>query len=167
LSANNEPAVANPDPATGIDKSVLPFLGLWQLPNAGLVGNGDQGIYAFNSVHLTTEHFGTLRIDHKFSDRDTLFGTHQNDQAFATQPDANNQVLVQNATGRQFADWEETHTFSSQLLNSARCGFNRSVHPGGGLSAINPLSNTVAIRESTGADNPKSIFPHTRPFSRD
>ena len=159
LSANKEPAVANPDPLTGIDKSVLPFLGLWQLPNAGLVGNGDQGIYAFNSVHLTTENFGTIRIDHKFSDRDTLFGTYQNDQAVATQPDPNNDVLVQNATGRQFAVVEENHTFSSQLLNSARFGFNRSVHTGGGLNAINPLANTVALGESAGADNPQIDVP--------
>ena len=28
----------NPDPATGIDKAVLPFLGLWALPNAGTRG---------------------------------------------------------------------------------------------------------------------------------
>src|SRR4029077_20168332 len=159
LSARGEPAVANPDAVTGISKSVVPFLGLLQLPNAGLVGNGDQGIYAFNSLHLTTENFGTLRIDHKFSDRDTLFGTYQNDQAFATQPDANNQVLVQNATGRQFADVEETHIFSPQLLNTARFGLNRSVHTGGGLSAINPLASNIALGESQGADNPQIDIP--------
>jgi hypothetical protein len=45
----------NPDPATGIDKAVLPFLGLWGLPNLGIVGNGDTGIYAFNGGHVTTE----------------------------------------------------------------------------------------------------------------
>ena len=159
LSARGEPAVANPDAVTGISQSVVPFLALWQLPNAGLVGNGDQGIYAFNSLHLTTENFGTLRIDHKFSDRDTLFGTYQNDQAFATQPDANNQVLVQNATGRQFADLEETHIFSPQLLNTARFGLNRSVHTGGGLSAINPLASNIALGESQGADNPQIDIP--------
>lgn len=161
LSSRGEPAVQNPDPVTGIDTSVAPFLGLWQLPNAGLVanGNGDQGIYAFNSVHLTTENFGTIRIDHKFSDRDSLFGTYQNDQAAATQPDPNNDVLVQNATGRQFADVEETHIFSAQLLNSARFGFNRSVHTGGGLSAINPFADTFALGESEGADNPQIDVP--------
>jgi len=161
LSSRGEPAVRNPDPVTGIDTSVAPFLRLWQLPNAGLVanGNGDQGIYAFNSVHLTTENFGTIRIDHKFSDRDSLFGTYQNDRAAATQPDPNNDVLVQNATGRQFADVEETHIFSAQLLNTARFGFNRSAHTGGGLNAINPLANTIALGESAGADNPQIDVP--------
>jgi hypothetical protein len=132
LSARDEPDVSNPDSVTGIDKSVLPFLALWQLPNAGPVGNGDQGIYAFNTNHLTTENFGTIRIDHKFSDSDSLFGTYQNDQANSTQPDQNNDVPVQNATGRQLVDVEETHIFTPQLLNTARFGLNRSVHTGGG-----------------------------------
>lgn len=151
--------IPNPDPVTGINSAVLPFLGLWQRPNAGLVGNGDQGIYAFNSVNLTTENFGTIRVDHKFSDKDSLFGTYQNDQATSTQPDPNNNVLVQNSTGRQFVDVEETHIFSPQLLNTARFGLNRSVHTGGGLSAINPLSSNPALGESAGADNPQIDVP--------
>src|SRR5579862_10006063 len=60
----------NPDPVTGIDKAVLPYLNLWGLPNAGLVGNGDVGFYAFTAAHITSENFGTLRIDHKISNRD-------------------------------------------------------------------------------------------------
>lgn len=152
-------SVPNPDPVTGIDKAVLPFLGLWQLPNAGLVGNGDQGVYAFNSLHLITENFGTIRIDHKFSDRDSLFGTYQNDQATGSQPDPNNDVLVQDVTGRQLFDVEETHIFSPQLLNTARFGLSRSVHTGGGLSAINPLASNAALGESVGADNPQIDVP--------
>jgi hypothetical protein len=151
--------IPNPDPVTGINSAVLPFLGLWQRPNAGVVGNGDQGVYAFNSVNLTTENFGTIRVDHRFSDNDSLFGTYQNDQATSTQPDPNNNVLVQNSTGRQFVDVEETHIFSPRLLNTARFGLNRSVHTGGGLSAINPLSSNLALGESAGADNPQIDVP--------
>lgn len=161
LSSNSEPAVTNPDPVTGINKSVLPFLGLWQLPNQPFpVGsNGDVGNYAFNSTTRTGENFGTIRMDHKFSDTDSLFGTYQNDQATAIQPDPNNNVLVQNATGRQFVDVEETHIFSPRLLNTARFGLNRSVHTGGGVSAINPLSSNLALGESAGADNPQIDVP--------
>jgi Carboxypeptidase regulatory-like domain/TonB-dependent Receptor Plug Domain len=157
LASHNEPSVLSPDSVTGIDKSVLPFLGLWQLPNQPFApgNNGDVGQYAFNSTTRTNENFGTIRVDHKFSDKDSLFGTYQNDQATAIQPDPNNNVLVQNSTGRQFVDVEETHIFSAQLLNSARFGLNRSVHTGGGLSAINPLSANLALGESAGADNPQ------------
>ncbi len=47
----------NPDPATGIDKAVLPYLGLWGLPNAGLIGNGD---HRHILVHCAAYHHGKL-----------------------------------------------------------------------------------------------------------
>jgi hypothetical protein len=154
-NGQQRPQVQHPDPVTGIDSAVVPYLGLWQLPNAGLIGNGDQGIYAFNSGQLTAENFGNIRIDHKFSDKDSISGTYQNDQAIATQPDANNDVRVDNLTGRQLISIEETHIFSPQLINSARFGLNRSVHTGGGVSAINPLASNLALGENPGADNPQ------------
>jgi hypothetical protein len=149
----------NPDPATGIDKAVLPYLGLWALPNAGVVGNGDTGIYAFNGGHVTSENFGTARVDHKFSDRDSIFGSYQYDGATAAQPDAANDVLIGNTTGRVFVAIEETHIFSPQLINSARFGLNRSFHTSVGIRAINPLSANLALGESAGADNPQIDVP--------
>ncbi len=146
---------ANPDPATGIDKAVLPFLGLWGLPNAGLIGNGDQGIYSFTAPHITSENFGTARVDHKFSDKDSIFGSYQYDFATATQPDPANDVLVGNSTGRAYVALEETHIFSSQVINSARFGLNRSLHTAQGEKAINPLASNLALGESAGADNPQ------------
>jgi len=149
----------NPDPATGIDKSVLPYLPLWGLPNAGLVGNGDQGIYSFTAPHITTENFGTARVDHKFSEKDSIFGSYQYDFANATQPDPANDVLVGNSTGRAYFALEETHLFTSQLINSARFGFNRSLHTSQGAKAINPLANNPSLGESAGADNPQIDVP--------
>src|ERR1700727_817020 len=125
----------NPDPATGIDKSVLPYLGLWGLPNAGLIGNGDQGTYSFTAPHITSENFGTARLDHKFSNKDSMFGSYQYDFATATQPDPANDVLVGNSTGRAYVALEETHIFSSQLINSALFGLNRSLHTAQGEKA--------------------------------
>jgi hypothetical protein len=149
----------NPDPATGIDKSVLPYLGLWGAPNAGLVGNGDVGFYAFTAAHITSENFGTLRVDHRISASDNLFGTFQSDSATATQPDPANDVLVGNTTGRTYIAIEETHIFNSQLINSARVGLNRSLHTAQGMSAINSLANNVALGENPGADNPQIDVP--------
>src|SRR5580704_282454 len=57
----------NPDPATGIDQAVLPFLGLWHLPNAGLQGNGDTGIYKFAAQAVTNGNFVTARLDQTIS----------------------------------------------------------------------------------------------------
>jgi hypothetical protein len=149
----------NPDPATRIDKAVLPFLGLWALPNEGLVGNGDTGIYVFTTAHITSENFGTARLDHRFSDKDSVFGSYQYDAATATQPDPANEVLVGNTTGRRYVALEETHIFNPRLVNSARFGFNRSFHTSAGAKAINPLSANSALGTNPGADNPEIDVP--------
>jgi hypothetical protein len=149
---------ANPDPATGIDKAVLPYLALWGLPNvpnAQPLNNGDTGTYSFAAPHITSENFGTARLDHRFSDKDSVFGSYQYDFATATQPDPANDVLVGNSTGRAYVALEETHIFSSQLINSARFGLNRSLHTAQGQKALNPLAANPALGESPGADNPQ------------
>jgi hypothetical protein len=149
----------NPDPATGIDKAVLPYLALWQLPNAGLLGNGDIGTYSQSGAHITTENFITARIDHKFSENDLMFGSFEFDPAAATEPDPTNNLLVSNKTGRSFIAIEETHIFSPQWINTARIGFNRSVHLSKGLSAINPAAANPALGVTPGADNPQLDVP--------
>ena len=149
----------NPDPVTGIDRAVLPYLGLWGAPNAGLVGNGDVGFYSFTAPHITSENFGTGRLDHRFSTSDNIFVSYQYDAATATQPDPANDVLVGNSTGRAYVSIEETHIFTSQMVNSARFGFNRSLHTSQAASAINPLSANPALGESPGADNPQIDVP--------
>jgi hypothetical protein len=145
--------VCSPQQIT-VDPTVAPFLGLWALPNNGLLGNGDTGIYLFNSNRVISENFETAKLDHRFSENDLIFGTYQHDSATGTQPDAANEVLVGNATGRTLIVLEETHIFSSQLVNSVRIGFNRTLHTTEGKSAINPLSASTALGEYPGANNP-------------
>jgi len=148
---------ANPDPTTGIDKAVLPYLGLWapENPNLPYFDNGDMGTYSFVGGHVTTENFAVGRLDHSFSQKDSFFGSYQYDLATLTQPDPNNDVLVGNTTGRAYAALEETHLVNSQIVNSARFGLNRSLHTAIGVNAINPLSGQVSLGENPGADNPQ------------
>jgi hypothetical protein len=149
----------NPDPATGIDKAVLPYLALWPLPNEGLLGNGDTGIYQFNGGHVTTENFGTGRVDHKFSDKDSLFGNYKYDGATLTQPNGGNTVINGHITGSMLVAIEETHIFNSQLLNSARVGYNRSTHSDYGINAVIPLAANPSLGDSPGQDNPAIDIP--------
>jgi len=150
----------NPDPATGIDKTILPYLALWALPNKGLVGNGDAGIYQFGAPVINSENFATVRMDHKFSEKDSMFGSFQYDRATSSQPDPNNDVLLGNKTGRTYIAVEETHIFDPQLINSARFGFNRSVANNTGLSAINPAASNTALNSGyAGSDNPQIDVP--------
>ena len=151
--------VPDADPVTGINKNVEPYLSLWQLPNAGLVGNGDQGIYAFVSTTKVNENFGDARIDHTFSSKDSMFSTYQIDYAGQTIPDPNNDVLTADNTGRQLIVVEETHVFSPSLVNSARFGFNRPLTTNGPVSAINPAAANLALGETSGQDNPEIDIP--------
>ena len=148
---------ANPDPTTGIDKNVLPYLGLWgpANPSLGYSSNGDIGFNAFDGGHNTSENFGTARLDHRFSNNDSAFGSYQYDYATASQPDSANDVLIGNSTGRAYVVLEETHIFTPSILNSVRAGLNRSLHTAQAMAAINPLSNNPALGESAGADNPQ------------
>ncbi len=151
----------NPDPATGIDKAVLPYLPLWgpANPALGFSNNGDIGFYGFAAPFITTENFGVGRLDHKISASDSFFASYQYDGATLTQPDQANDVLTANTTGRAYVALEETHIFSSQILNSARFGLNRSIHTSAGVRAINPGAGDPGLGESPGADNPQIDVP--------
>ena len=149
----------NPDPATGIDKAALPFLSLWQLPNAGVVGNGDIGLYSAVGAHVTSEDFVSARVDHNFSDKDSMFGSYEYDPASASQPDPAFDLLIGNKTGRTLFALEETHIFNPQWVNSARIGYNRSVHTTSGLQALNPAAADAALGVLPGQDNPQIDVP--------
>jgi len=158
-------ALTNSSGTVGVDPKIVPFLALWHLPNAGLlpVGtapgpvnpNGNTGIYTFSAQQVTSENFFTTRADHRFSDSDSLNGTFQWDRAQGVLPDPLQTVTVGQKTGQTFVSIEENHTFSAQLLNSVRIGYNRSTaFTGGGLSAINPAAQGAATSAVPGWDAP-------------
>jgi Carboxypeptidase regulatory-like domain len=124
---------------------VQPYLAFWPLPTAPL-GNGDTGTVSVVTQRQNSENFVASRIDHKFSASDSIFGTWQYDRGLVTQPDNLDSVLLGSKTTRQYFIIEETHTFSPQLLNSARFGFNRSTALNDyGVSAINPVAANSAL----------------------
>src|ERR1700716_3173289 len=116
-------AAPNPDPVTHIDKAVIPYLGFYPLPNGGLVDNGDTGTFNTSGVERLTENYVTAKVDHHFSDKDSLGGSYFYDNAPLTQPDSLVDVLTENFTRRQMIGLEETHIFSASLVNTARLGF--------------------------------------------
>lgn len=80
--------------------------------------------HVFVGQQVASENFVTARIDQKFSDKDSLFGTYMFDKTPFSAPDSFGNVLLENLVSRDIASVEETHTFSPTLLNSARFGFN-------------------------------------------
>src|SRR5437588_2432796 len=76
----------NPDPVTHIDQTVLRYLPFFPLPNAGVIGNGDTGLFTFDRHQIVSENYFTTRVDEKISEKDGLFGTYSFDNSPLTQP---------------------------------------------------------------------------------
>ena len=113
--------------------SVQPLLNLWQVAPPGAPdfspGPGQPGIAQVFSSPLQTirEDFGTARLDHTFSTRDSLSGIYTIDDGndvTATTLDPYSTDLL--SLREQVASVEQTHSFSPSLLNVARFGFSRA-----------------------------------------
>jgi hypothetical protein len=111
--------------AVTVSPMIKPFLALWPLPNARLLGNGDTGLFVFPTSSTSNEDFVTTRLDQVFSERDSFSSTYLYDNASNAGPDALNITNLVNTTRRQTSSVQESHTFSPRLLNTLRGGFNR------------------------------------------
>ncbi|MDQ2920778.1 MAG: TonB-dependent receptor, partial [Acidobacteriota bacterium] len=137
--------------AVTVHPKIVPFLQLYPLPNGGLVGNGDTGIFSTSLSQRFTENFWTTRIDHRISSNDSLFGTYMFDNGSLSIPDALNNVVFPNRTRRQMVAIEETHTFSQTFINSFRVGYSRTkgaVNVAG--PALNPVAGDTALGSAPG-----------------
>lgn len=107
--------------------SVLPLLSLWPTPPVG--APEFNGISPFFSSPLQTisEDFGTLRVDHIFSPKDSLAAVYTIDDgrdvtATIANPFSSDILDLR----EQVFSLEWTHVFSPTLLNTARVGFSRA-----------------------------------------
>jgi hypothetical protein len=127
------------------------YLALYGLPNAGLLTPGDTGIFATQEQQVVNANYFTIRVDHKLSEKDHVFGTYVFDNTPLTTPDNFNDVLIGYLTKRQFLILEENHTFNSHLVNSLRFGFNRDfANSSQGVSAINPAASDRSLAAIPG-----------------
>ena len=123
---------------------VSPYFVLYPLPNSGLIGNGDVGIFNTASNAVFRENYYTARVDHKFSEKDSLAGSWFYDYGPYSQPDAFNETLNASSVFREMFSAEETHVFSPALVNTVRGGFDRNV----GI-ANNPVKALVPAAADT------------------
>jgi hypothetical protein len=153
-------AAPNPDPVTHIDRAVIPYLGFFPLPNAGLIGTGDTGNFNTSGIERLTENYFTTRVDQHFSEKDSLAGSYFFDNAPLTTPDSLVDVLNENFTRRQMFSVEETHIFSPRLVNTARLGFSRvRAMVTAPLSALNPLAKDPSLGALPGRFAPALNVP--------
>jgi Carboxypeptidase regulatory-like domain/TonB dependent receptor/TonB-dependent Receptor Plug Domain len=120
-----------------VDPAVARFLAaFYPLPDGPLLAGGDTGIFTFAGQQVTNENYFTVRVDRKFSEKDSLEGTYMRDNSKTVQPDTFNELLSNIVSARQVVTLHEEHLFSPTLLNAARLGFSRAVGNVGGVSKV-------------------------------
>ncbi len=125
--------------ANGVDLNAKAYLTFYHLPNGPILGNGDTGEYTFSGQQIVSENFFTARIDHRFSSKNSLFGSYMFDKTPYSSPDGLNNVEFDTLTSRQFLSVEETHIFTPRFANSVRVGGNHeAVNNNQSLKALNP-----------------------------
>ncbi|HLA09198.1 MAG TPA: carboxypeptidase regulatory-like domain-containing protein [Pyrinomonadaceae bacterium] len=114
------PFMVNSQSAVLVDK-------LFPHANGSNLGGG-VAEYFFSRTQPTDEHFIQGRIDHHFSERDTLFGRYTFDNGKVNRWSASTppNSFTKERSRNQYVTIEMQHTFSPRLLNIARIGFNRS-----------------------------------------
>ncbi|MGO9641688.1 MAG: carboxypeptidase regulatory-like domain-containing protein [Candidatus Acidiferrales bacterium] len=126
-----------PDAQSRLDAAAsvknMGLLNLWPVAPAGapdfkVTASGD-GVAQVLSSPLRTirEDFGTVRLDHVFSNRDSAGAVYTVDDSYAdtaTPLDPYSTDLL--SLREQVLSLQETHVFSSAVLNTARIGFSRA-----------------------------------------
>ena len=140
----------DPNASVCVDNSAAKYLTFYPLPDPA-TESGNTGIYNFVQNQIVREDFVTARVDHKFSDKDSLFGTIEWDRTPYSSPDALNDVLLGDFTGDQIYVAEWTHSFTPTFVNSARFGFYRQrADLDYGVSAINPAAADTSLGANPG-----------------
>src|SRR5205085_1989245 len=78
--------------ANGVDLAAKQYFTFFPLPNGPVLGNGDAANFTFSGQQIVNENFVTTRVDHKISDKDSLFGTYLFDRTPYSSPDGLNNV---------------------------------------------------------------------------
>jgi len=130
-----------------VDPNAAAFLTFYPLPQNPLPGgNGDLGLFTFAGQQIVNENFLTSRVDHRFSEKDSLFGSYMFDKTPYSAPDGLNNVEFDTLTSRQFASLEETHIFTPRFANSIRIGGNHeAVANNQSQKAINPDASRIDL----------------------
>ena len=131
---------------------VQQLLNLWPAPNGPeltLPGGGLSGIAQFTGSAPQTirEDFGTVRMDHVFSPKDTLSAIYTVDDGAAVTATPLDPFSTDIANLReQVLSVEETHVFSPSLVNTARVGYSRAAYYFlGKLTPGTPAANVTSF----------------------
>ncbi len=148
-----------------IDPKAQQFLAFYHLPNGPVTDNPDIAEYSFAGRQVVSENFYTTRLDHKFSEKDSLSGTYLFDKTPYTSPDGVNDVQLTTKSSRQIAALEETHIFKPTFANSVRFGYNyENVDNNQGAKALVPEAADTSLGTFPGRTAPQVFIGAVTPF---
>jgi len=137
-----------------VDNNAEKFLAIY--PHAP--GKGNVGSFVFAPTRVVHENYVTTRLDHKISDKDSLFATYMYDDSPFNTPDGFDTTAIVNQVTRHIAALEWTRSFTPTLLNTARLGYNRNaVINYKTVGAINPAAADPSLSMMPGFDIPAFI----------
>lgn len=109
----------------GVAPSVAPYLELFPLPNGRSLGNG-LAEYSFPFQQTGDSNFVQGRVDHRFSQSDSVFGRYTFDDSELVKPLNYPQFSVVFPFRNHFFTFEYTRLVTPSLVNTARFGFART-----------------------------------------
>ena len=135
---DNFTAVGTPQNSSFLDA-------FYPLPNGQIQQNGNSGIFAFSAQDVTSENYFTVRVDHKISDSDNIYGSYMRDNSKTVQPGTFGELFSDVVSSRMAASIHEQHMFSPNFLNVAQIGFSRAVGIIGQVDRVlNPLMSDTS-----------------------
>jgi hypothetical protein len=152
----------------------------YPLPSDAVPTGSNTGVFRFAAQQITTENYFTIRMDHKFTDRDSLYGTYMRDNSKTVQPGTFGELSSDVVSSRMVATVREQHIFTPNFLNVAEIGFSRAVGIIGQVDQVlNPLLSDPSyafvpggvagritlipgITDFQGAPTPNGFLPSSR-----
>jgi Carboxypeptidase regulatory-like domain len=118
----------SPCPAGGLAfAGISPYINAWPSPTPGAPDFGGISEAFNNPLQTIRDDFGTVRLDHIFSQKDNLSAIYTIDDSADFTPTSTNAYSTDVETLReQVASLDYTHVFSPALVNTARVGFSRA-----------------------------------------
>jgi len=145
---------------TGVHPRVRPYLDLYPLPDSDCRGGGIAE-KAGPQFQPTSENFFTVRLDHKLSDRDSLFVRYTIDDA-TSQSGQDNFLWTQlTASRQQYATLVASHIFDPRRLISFRLGYTRPTENSDDIEHLEIPRSTYFIADAPhlGQINVSSMTP--------
>jgi hypothetical protein len=139
--------------------SIAPYLALWPVAPSGTPVDANGVTQTFNVAlpTISNENYYTVRVDQKFSDKNSLAVSYFFDSGPQTQPDPLLNAIHEVFSRRQMASVEDTHVFSPALVNTVRVGLSRIRGDINSPVSGDKVATDTALAVAPGAIGPPQI----------